>query len=540
MRPEEKLLSAFPVSEDVPGEYFETVPREYPFYLVDGELLRWEGEMEDVYSAVLTCRDDGLLPLFLGRCPLLDEQTVMQAVQAASNAYDNGLGAWPTMPLSERVRHLEAFGERMRDVREDAVRLMTLEICKPRRQAEMEFDRTVDYISDTLDALREMERESGELRREQGILARVRRAPLGPVLCMGPYNFPFNEMFATLVPALVMGNTAVVKLPRLGKLLLTPIIEALRDCFPKGVVNVIMGETETVEPILRSGLIKVFAFIGSSRVANELRQLHPQPNRLRCIFGLDAKNQALVLESADMDQAAREVLVGSLGFSGQRCTAVKIVFVHESRADELVARLDEGIAGLKAGMPFDENVDITPMPQPGKVEYLNALVEDAVSKGARIVNKGGGTFCRTLFHPTLLYPVTPEMRIYHEEQFGPIVPVVPFAEERTPVDYQVQSNFGQQVSIFGQDPEQVGRYVDVMVNLVSRVNLNCKCQRGPDTLPFGGRKDSAEGTLSVRDALRSFSTRAVVAGRDSTTDKELFSSLDGTHFSAFLGGKADS
>lgn len=534
MRIEHNLSSIYPSVEEIPAEYLSGLPMDSPYYLVDGELLRWKGETEPVLSAVMASENGLLAPLHLGSCPVLNEDVAMDAAKAAVEAYGHGLGEWPAMTQEERIRHMERFLERMAAVGDEVVRLMTLEICKPVRQARGEFDRTVQYVRDTIDTLREMDRHDSRTFEGEGILAGVRRAPLGPVLCMGPYNFPFNETFATLIPALLMGNTAVVKLPKIGRLLFSPILKALRDCFPRGVVNVITGNTELVHPILKSGYADVFAFIGSSGAANSLWQLHPRPGRLRCVFGLDAKNQAVVLEDADMDVAAAEILSGSLSFSGQRCTAIKTVFVHRSRADDLLERLKQGVDALRVGMPFDPDVDITPMPEPGRAEYLRTLVDDAVSKGARIVNPGGGSVFENLVHPAILYPVDSSMRVYHEEQFGPVVPVVPFDDARTPVEYQAHSDFGQQVSLFGQDPVRLGRLVDAMSAQVCRVNLNSQCQRGPDTLPFGGRKDSAVGTLSVRDGIRAFSMRTVVAARNTDDNRTLLCGLQERQASSFL------
>ncbi|WP_419785234.1 NADP-dependent glyceraldehyde-3-phosphate dehydrogenase [Pseudodesulfovibrio sp.] len=534
MSTEQKLLAAFPDADGIPEEYRTIIPKEYPRYLIDGELHEWDGEMQDIYSPISINDNGELNPLLIGRCPVLDAEAGLRALKAAAAAYDNGMGRWPTMSVADRIRHLEDFASRLKDVRDEVVRLMTLEICKPRIQSEVEFDRTVEYIDNTINALKDLDRSCSRMVIESGIYAQIRRAPLGPVLCMGPYNYPFNETFATLIPALIMGNTAIVKTPRMGKLLLSPIIEALRDSFPRGVVNVLFGDRRVVQPILETGGVNVLAFIGSSGAADALRLLHPHPHRLRCVLGLDAKNPAFVLETADMELTAKEILSGSLSFSGQRCTAIKIVFVHRSRAEELLTRLDEGIAGLKVGMPFDQGVDITPMPGKGKIEYLKELVDDAVAKGARIVNAGGGATAGTLFHPALLYDVKPDMRVYQEEQFGPIVPVVPFDDEREPLEYQVSSNYGQQMSIFGSDPDQVARFIDPMVNQVCRVNINSQCQRGPDTFPFTGRKDSAEGTLSVSDALRCFSIRTLVAAKGTDGNKELISRILRQRSSNFL------
>jgi len=113
------------------------------------------------------------------------------------------------------------------------------------------------------------------------------------------------------------------------------------------------------------------------------------------------------------------------------------------------------------------------------------------------------------------------MELYAVEQFGPLIPVVPFENIKKPIDYIIDSNYGQQVSIFGNDPGLIARLVDELVNQVSRVNLNSQCQRGPDIFPFTGRKDSAEGTLSVSDALRVFSIRTLVAAKENEINKSI-------------------
>jgi glyceraldehyde-3-phosphate dehydrogenase (NADP+) len=151
-----------------------------------------------------------------------------------------------------------------------------------------------------------------------------------------------------------------------------------------------------------------------------------------------------------------------------------------------------------------------------------------------VANPGGGECARTLFRPAVLSPVTGAMRVYREEQFGPVIPVVTFREMETPIRSIMESSYGQQMSIFGQDPEQVAELVDPMVNQVCRVNLNSQCQRGPDTFPFTGRKDSAEGTLSVTDALRCFSIRTLVAAKGTPGNKALLSDILRRRRSNFL------
>jgi glyceraldehyde-3-phosphate dehydrogenase (NADP+) len=409
------------------------------------------------------------------------------------------------------------------------------EIGKSRPDSEKEFDRTVVYVRDTLNALKDLDRASSRFTIEDGVIGQIRRAPLGVTLCMGPFNYPLNETYTTLVPALLMGNTVVFKPPRFGVLLHAPLLSAFRDCFPPGAVNMVSGEGRTVVgPLMASGQVDVLAFIGTSPAADAIRRQHPKPHRLRCVLGLEAKNPAVILKDADLDLAARECLLGALSFNGQRCTAIKLVFVHESVAEGFLSRLSAGVSALKAGMPWDEGVSVTPLPETGKPGLLAELIADAVGKGARVVNPGGGATAGSLFFPAVVAPVTDAMRLFHEEQFGPVVPVAVFRDVEEPIAAIVASSYGQQVALFGKDPEQLARLVDPLVNQVSRVNLNSQCQRGPDTFPFTGRKDSAEGTLSVTDALRVFSIRALVAAKENDLNRGILTDILKGRRSSFL------
>ncbi|NWC81989.1 MULTISPECIES: NADP-dependent glyceraldehyde-3-phosphate dehydrogenase [Pseudomonas] len=529
------LDSLFPAAEDVPTPWQLGAPLEQRDYLVNGELRRWDGPLATVRSPVWLKEGDGERQVILGSAPLLDADTALTALDAAVQAYDKGRGAWPNMRVAERIQHVETFLARMREQRQAVVKLLMWEIGKNLKDSEKEFDRTCDYIVDTINALKDLDRRSSRFELEQGTLGQIRRAPLGVALCMGPYNYPLNETFTTLIPALIMGNTVVFKPAKFGVLLIRPLLEAFRDSFPPGVINVIYGRgRETVSALMASGKVDVFAFIGTHKAASDLKKLHPRPHRLRAALGLDAKNPGIVLPQVDLDNAVEEAVTGALSFNGQRCTALKILFVHEDVVEPFLDKFQRKLAALKPGMPWEPDVALTPLPEQGKVDYLDALVADATAKGARVVNEGGGNSRGSFFYPALLYPVTGDMRVYHEEQFGPVVPVVPYRDLQTVIDYVLDSDFGQQLSLFGNDPKTIGSLVDIFANQVGRINLNAQCQRGPDTYPFNGRKNSAEGTLSVHDALRVFSIRTLVATRFQEANKELISEIIRNRQSTFL------
>jgi len=529
------LSGIFPEANSVPGQFRLDAHIEQREYLLNGELKTWSGPLNPVVSPVYLREDGALRQVVIGATPLLTAKEALEALEAATKAYDLGRGAWPTRSVTDRIEYVEMFLTRIQEKREEVVRLLMWEIGKTLADSQKEFDRTCDYIADTIKAYKDLDRNSAKLIEEQGFMAQIRRVPLGVALCMGPYNYPLNETFSTLIPALIMGNTVIFKPAKYGVLLMRPLLEAFRDSFPPGVINIIYGRgRETVGALMETGRIDVFAFIGTNKGANDLKKLHPKPHRLKAILGLDAKNPAIVLPDADLESAVSECIAGSLSFNGQRCTAIKIIHVHKTVAKLFIEKFIQRVSQLKPGMPWTEGANLTPLPEPGKVVYLQELLDDAIQHGATIINENGGISNNSFFYPAVVYPINEKMRLYTEEQFGPIVPIMTFEDLEEPIHYVVNSNFGQQVSIFGTDSKRVARLMDAFVNQVGRINLNAQCQRSPDTFPFNGRKDSAEGTLSVSDALRVFSIRTVVSARSTEINKQILSTIIRNRESAFL------
>lgn len=526
----------FPTENQIPTEFQIKEPICQNEFLINGELRKWNGPTQEVFSPIFIAGPDGaFVPKLLGSYPLLAEETILEVLSAAVKAYDNGKGLWPTMPVAKRIQHMQEFARRMKAEKAEIVKLLMWEIGKSYQDSTKEFDRTLDYICGTIEAVKELDRVSSRFQIEEGIIGQVRRSSLGVTLSMGPFNYPLNETFTTLIPALIMGNTVICKPPKLGTLLYRPLLPIFRDCFPPGVINFVYGRgSNIISPLMSSGKIDVLAFIGTSKIADTIKKQHPKPHRLRSVLGLDAKNPAIILPDADLDLAVQECLLGTLSYNGQRCTALKLIFVHQSVAQPFLEKLAAAIHNLHIGMPWSPNVQITPLPENNKTDYLAELVSDALAKGAKVINEGGGTPFHSIFTPALLYPVNENMRVYHEEQFGPVIPVIPFEEISTPIGYIEESNYGQQVSIFSKNPDEIAALVDPLVNQVSRVNINSQCQRGPDIFPFTGRKDSAEGTLSVSDALRVFSIRTLVAAKENENNKELLAEIIQERKSNFL------
>ena len=492
-------------------------------YLVNGVLKHWTGAKAEVYSNIYY--ENGA-PTLLGSVPDMDTEAANEAINSAVAAFDKGKGDWPTMKVKDRIACMNTFVEKMRPHREEVVRLLMWEIGKTKNDACKEFDRTIDYILDTIEAYKKLDRKSAKFDNESGILAHIRRSPLGVVLCLGPYNYPLNETFCLLIPALIMGNTTIFKPAKLGVLLITPLLKAFQESFPPGVVNIVFGRGRKIAaPIMQTGFVDVLALIGHSSSAVALQDEHPFKNRLRLILGLEANNPAIILPDTDLDLVVQECISGTLSYNGQRCTALKVLFVHADIVDEFNKRFAEAVDALKFGLPWEDDVFLTPLPEKNKPAYIDGLIKDAVSKGAKILNKRGGELSENYCYPAVLYPVSTDMKVFQEEQFGPVIPIISFTTIDEPLDAIAASQYGQQVSLFGKDTKQLGPLIDILANLVCRVNLNSACQRGPDIYPFTGRKNSAVGTLSVFDALRSFSIRSFVATKDNEYNKEILEKL---------------
>jgi glyceraldehyde-3-phosphate dehydrogenase (NADP+) len=357
MDKESCIANIFPFLKDIPKGFRLTGKISQKQYLVNGELREWTGPVQEVLSPVCIRKKGAFEQINIGSYPLLSEKEAMNALDSAVRAYNNGRGKWPTMSVEQRISCMEQFVFKMLETKDEVVKILMWEIGKSLQDSEKEFNRTIEYIRDTINALKELDRNSSRLVIEQGIIGQIRRAPLGVVLCLGPYNYPLNETFTTVIPALIMGNAVICKPPKLGVLLHKPLLKAFCESFPAGVVNIIYGDGPTViGPLMKSGKIDSLAFIGSSTVADILKKQHPKPHRLRSVLGLEAKNPTIVLRDADPTLTAAEVALGALSYNGQRCTALKLIFVLHEITDVFLLKLVEEINSLKFGMPWESDV----------------------------------------------------------------------------------------------------------------------------------------------------------------------------------------
>jgi glyceraldehyde-3-phosphate dehydrogenase (NADP+) len=501
-----------------------------------GVVHEFEGKVINIVGPII---DQGTgEKTIIGKLAQMNEEDVTTILGSAKAAWNNGRGVWPQMSLGDRIQAMERVVVSLKERRQKIVDVLMWEICKSAEDAATEFDRTMIFIEATIAAFRAIDAEDGNWRTVSGILAKVRRAAIGIMLCLGPFNYPFNETYATLIPALLAGNVIIMKIPNLGGLAHVLTMEVYAQHLPAGAINFFSGSgRHTMGPIMSTGDIDVLAFIGGSKAADEVIKAHPHPHRLKVFLQLEGKNLGIVMPDADMDTAVKQITVGATSYNGQRCTAIKLVMVHKSRADEFIKKFSASVNALKWGLPWSPGVAITPLPEPKKPKYLLDLITNAVVHGAAAINvlEGGGHMHGALMRPAIVYPVTSKMRLWHEEQFGPVIPVAVYEDIEEVYDYIAKMPYGQQAAVFTSNAHASAPLLDVLSTVVGRININTQCGRSPDSFPFSGRRSSALGTMSVTEAIRAFSIETVVAAKHDATNEAILKGYEQeSHFLAPL------
>eukprot|EP01040_Poterioochromonas_malhamensis_P016333 gene16333-18516_t len=483
----------------------------------------------------------------IGKIAQMKKDELGAVIEAAKAAWNNGQGVWPQMTPNQRIEAIQKVVISLKQRRDEIVNVLMWEIAKSYEDAQTEFDRTMIFIDSVIQALHDIENQDGNWTSVSGILAKIRRAAIGIVLVLGPFNYPFNETYATLIPALLMGNVIIMKIPTTGGLAHMLTMEAYAEHLPPGVINFISGSgRELLSPLMSTGVVDALAFIGGSSAADKVIKSHPNPHRLKVFLQLEGKNLGIVLPDADIKTAVEQITIGSTTYNGQRCTAIKLIFLHSSIVNDFLPPFIESINKLTYGLPWEGKISITPLPELNKIQSMEEYIYDAVNKGGQVINKvsGGGSGCDIhgeLMRPAVVYPVTENMKLWHEEQFGPVIPIGIYHNLSEIVSYIHKTPFGQQAAVFTKDSDAASPLIDILSTSVGRININTQCGRSPDTLPFSGRRSSALGTMSVSEALKTFSIETVIAGKHTVTNEEILKDLEQkTNFFSPLGKKETS
>ncbi|HEV6037285.1 TPA: NADP-dependent glyceraldehyde-3-phosphate dehydrogenase [Streptococcus pneumoniae] len=431
----------------------------------------------------------------LGTVPAMTQTEADEAMQTARAA----LPAWRALSAVERAAYLHKTAAILERDKEEIGTILAKEVAKGIKAAIGEVVRTADLIRY---AAEEGLRITGQAMEGGGFeaasknkLAVVRREPVGIVLAIAPFNYPVNLSASKIAPALIAGNVVMFKPPTQGSISGLLLAKAFEEAgIPAGVFNTITGRgSEIGDYIIEHKEVNFINFTGSTPIGERIGRL---AGMRPIMLELGGKDAALVLEDADLEHAAKQIVAGAFSYSGQRCTAIKRVIVLESVADKLATLLQEEVSKLTVGDPFD-NADITPVIDNASADFIWGLIEDAQEKEAQALTpiKREGN----LLWPVLFDQVTKDMKVAWEEPFGPVLPIIRVASVEEAIAFANESEFGLQSSVFTNDFKKAFEIAEKLE--VGTVHINNKTQRGPDNFPFLGVKGSGAGVQGIKYSI---------------------------------------
>lgn len=420
----------------------------------------------------------------------------VEAVLAAAQA---AFPRWSQRSLESRGEVLRAVGAALRRRREDVQRTITAEMGKLRKEALAEVDKCADacdyyaghaagYLADQAIAT-------------EGRASYVRYEPLGCVLAVMPWNFPFWQVFRFLAPALMAGNVAVLKhasnVPRCADLIASVLDEA---GLPAGAFGVLHIDNEQAAAVIRDPRVAAVTLTGSERAGRSVAGNAGQQLK-KCVMELGGSDAFVVLDDADLDKAVAGAVASRFGNAGQTCIAAKRFIVVEAIADEFTRRFIEAAGTLRLGDPNGDSATLAPMARQDLRDELHKQVGDSIARGARPLLGCEPDRSYAGYPASILDAVAPGMPAYEEELFGPVASILRVMDEDEAVRVANDTSFGLGGSVWTRDAgrgERVARQLQVGVAFVNAI------VRSDVRLPFGGTKRSGFGRELAEHGIHEF------------------------------------
>ena len=482
----------------MPADFFSDIsnqqtPPQYRYF--DGSLWKpGSGKTADVVSPI-----DGSL---MGTIPVLTQEEIDGVMATASAAQR----AWELTPLNKRVGIVHLAADWIRHYVDYLVALLVREVGKSAEEAKSEIIRTadlIDYFADEVQSIQGMTLDSDNFPGfEKGRIAMIERVAYGTVLAIAPFNYPVNLTASKIAPALLMGNSVVVKPPTQGGISALHLVRIFQKAgVPAGVISTVTGNGEVIgDYVVSHPAVSMVAFTGNSDTGVAIAGKAAMKPLL---FECGGNNPVVVMPDADLSVAAREIIKGAFAYSGQRCTGIKYVLTTPAIREQLVALVLKTIPEMvHPGDPRSPETKLVgPVISEAAAKKIEEAIQTSVKNGAKCVL--GGTRDKAMIEPTVLTGVIPSMPIIAKETFGPVVSFVDVASFDEAVTIINRSSYGLQASVFTKD-EGSGLVFGKRLN-VGTVQINGSPQRGPDHFPFLGVKRSGVGVQGVRYSLEAMS-----------------------------------
>jgi acyl-CoA reductase-like NAD-dependent aldehyde dehydrogenase len=432
----------------------------------------------------------------IGQICCATKQDVDQAIAAAQRVFENTMKKMPAYSRSEILRKAADLLEVKAD---EFIKLLALEAGKPVREGKVEVTRAIQVLRFASEGAKNIQGEQIPMDSAIGGEKKIgitKRYPVGVVAAITPFNFPLNLVLHKIAPAIAAGNTVVLKPAE--KTPLTPVL--LYKLFeeaglPKGALNLVMGlGSELGEYLVKDPRVKKVTFTGSGPVGWKIKEM-AQNKKVTLELGSNAPN--IIFEDANLEIAVPSLIKGGFVYAGQTCVSVQRIYVHKQIYSSFIEKLISQVRELRLGDPLHPSTEIGPMISEDAAARAQLWVNEAVEDGATLLT--GGTRHGTLFEPTILLDVTPQMKVVCAEVFAPIMSVIPFDTEEEVIRYANDSEFGLQAGVFTNDINRALRVADCLET--GGVWINEASVLRYDHIPYGGVKRSGLGKEGVKYAI---------------------------------------
>ncbi|MGM0931271.1 MAG: aldehyde dehydrogenase family protein [Actinomycetota bacterium] len=472
------------------------------------------GEVRDT-GETYAVADPGKPDVVVGYAAAASKQDVADAVAAAKTAFP----AWASLGAKERAAQLAAAIEGLADLRDEDAAILSQENGKIRMEAWVDalvFDIRFQLalaLADEVDQGKVLEPAPGI-----PVTTSVAYQPLGVVTIIVPFNWPIAILGASLPHALLAGNTTIVKPPPTTPLAITRVVQRVAEKLPPGVLNIVTGHDSEMGGLIQNDDVAKVCFTGSVGGGKKMMEMAAK-SLTRVTLELGGNDPAVFLDDAILDDTHLDRLYAAIfDTTGQICMAAKRVYVHRSRMDELVAGLSERMEKAVIGYGLDEGTTMGPLHQPAQKTFVEELIAEAKAAGADVREFGelpsdpklqGGNFLK----PALVVDPAPDLRVVTQEQFGPVIPIIPFDTEEEAVAAANDTWAGLCGSVWTADKDKANAvaaklvcgYVWVNDHGATRLDLRA---------PFGGMKHSGFGREQGIEGVRAFQDTRSVAHLD--------------------------
>lgn len=439
----------------------------------------------------------------VGYAPINTKEEAVQAIDAAYTVQKD----WAWSDVDDRINRMQRAIQKLKDATPEIARLLSREHGKALYDAEGEIAISIMWMEFACNTVKDV--VTPQIKEHDNGRTIITYDPIGVVSAITPWNYPISLSTIKVAPALLTGNTMVLKPSPFAPLAVSRVIEIIANEFPPGVLNLVHGEADVGVELTSNPKVAKIAFTGGTKTAKSIMKAASETIK-KMTLELGGNDAAIVLDDFDVndERALRRMVISNFLTAGQICMIAKRIYVHRSIYDAFVEKYIEAAnKWIRVGDPFHPDVTVGPVNNKNQVKYVQGLVKDAESKGAKVIKLGkilnpelmdNGYFLQ----PTLVLGADFHDPIVVEEQFGPTVPILPFDDEEQVIELHNESIYGLTSSVWGEEEHaiKVARRIEAGTTMI-----NTAAVQGLDVrFPFGGVKQSGVGREYGKEGLQSY------------------------------------